>query len=144
MRALLDINVVIALLDAEQVMHTQATQWLARELDNGWASCPVTQNGVLRILSQPAYPNHRPAAEVAERLAQACSHPSHQFWSDSKPLQNKNTCTIMRRIRRTCSGHVIRVRLVTARAAQTVARSCRPDSGHRRPVDQSDRPVQLL
>ncbi|MBW0174376.1 MAG: hypothetical protein KXJ50_08165 [Vulcanococcus sp.] len=60
MRALLDINVVIALLDAEHVMHTQATQWLARELDNGWASWPVPQNGVLRIFSQPAYSNHRP------------------------------------------------------------------------------------
>jgi predicted nucleic acid-binding protein len=40
----------------------------------------VTQNGVLRILSQPAYPNQRPVAEVAERLAEACSHPSHHFW----------------------------------------------------------------
>lgn len=51
-----------------------------RELEAGWASCPVTQNGLLHILSQPAYPNHRPVAEVAERLAEACSHPSHHFW----------------------------------------------------------------
>ena len=79
MRALLDINVIIALLDADHLMHAAAQFWLSRELDVGWASCPVTQNGVLRILSQPAYPNHRPVAEVAERLAEACSHPSHRF-----------------------------------------------------------------
>jgi toxin-antitoxin system PIN domain toxin len=88
MRSLLDINVVIALLDAEHVMHATATQWLARGWENGWASCPVTQNGVLRILSQPAYPNYRPVAEVAERLAEACSHPSHQFWSGGVSLLN--------------------------------------------------------
>lgn len=81
MRALLDINVVIALLDVDHLMHAAAQRWLTHELHAGWASCPVTQNGVLRILSQPAYPNHRPVAEVAERLAEACSHPSHHFWS---------------------------------------------------------------
>lgn len=48
----------------------------------------MTQNGVLRILSQPAYPNHRPVAEVAERLAEACSHPSHQFLSGGVSLLN--------------------------------------------------------
>jgi toxin-antitoxin system PIN domain toxin len=86
MRALLDINVLIALLDADHLMHAAAQRWLGRELDAGWASCPVTQNGVLRILSQPAYPNHRPVAEVAERLAEACSHPSHRFWSGGVSL----------------------------------------------------------
>ena len=41
---------------------------------------------MLRILSQPAYPNQRPVAEVAERLAEACSHPSHRFWSGGVSL----------------------------------------------------------
>jgi predicted nucleic acid-binding protein len=81
MRALLDSNVVVALLDADHLMHAAAQRWMVQELEAGWASCPVTQNGVLRILSQSAYPNHRPVAEVAERLAEACSHPSHRFWS---------------------------------------------------------------
>jgi uncharacterized protein len=71
MRALLDSNVSIALLDAQHVMHAAAQAWLSQELEAGWASCPVTQNGVLRILSQPAYPNH---------------HPSHQFWNGGVSL----------------------------------------------------------
>ena len=73
-RALLDINVVIALLDQGHVLHQAATQWLAREQGHGWATCPITENGVVRIMAQPAYPNHQPAARVADRLALAATH----------------------------------------------------------------------
>jgi toxin-antitoxin system PIN domain toxin len=80
MRALLDVNVLIALFDGGHAMHRSATDWLARESDKGWASCPLTQNGVVRIMSQPGYPTPRPAAQVAERLALACSATEHVFW----------------------------------------------------------------
>ena len=86
MRALLDINVVIALLDSGHVMHRAATVWMERQLEHGWATTPITQNGVIRIMSQPAYPNHRPAAQVAERLAEACGHPTHLFWAEDISL----------------------------------------------------------
>jgi toxin-antitoxin system PIN domain toxin len=79
-RALLDINVVIALLDQGHVLHRTAVRWLEREQVHGWATCPITENGVVRIMAQPAYPNHQPAARVAERLSEACRHPSHAFW----------------------------------------------------------------
>ena len=81
-RALLDINVVIALLDQGHVLHQAATHWLAREQTHGWATCPITENGVVRIMAQPAYPNCQPAALVASRLAEACRHPSHAFWPE--------------------------------------------------------------
>jgi len=67
-RALLDVNVLIALLDEGHLLHHIATRWLEREL------------AVVRIMAQPAYPNPQPAALVAERLAEACRHPSHAFW----------------------------------------------------------------
>lgn len=86
MRALLDVNVLIALLDAGHLHHGLSREWLARHLDAGWASCPLTQNGCIRILSQPAYPNSVPAAQVAERLAEAAQHPAHAFWPDSISL----------------------------------------------------------
>ena len=70
MAALLDVNVLIALLDAGHVHHAVATKWLSEHLDAGWASCPLTQNGCIRILSQASYPNRAPAAEVATRLAE--------------------------------------------------------------------------
>jgi uncharacterized protein len=80
--ALLDLNVLIALLDQGHVLHRTATRWLEREIGHGWATCPITENGVVRIMAQPAYPNPQPAALVAERLAEACRHPSHGFWPE--------------------------------------------------------------
>ena len=86
MRALLDVNVLIALLDAGHLHHDRAMGWLDSERASGWASCPITQNGCLRILSQPAYPNTQPVARVAERLAEATRHPAHEFWPDDVSL----------------------------------------------------------
>ena len=86
MRALLDVNVLIALLDGSHIHHRPVTDWLASHIDEGWASSPITQNGCIRVLSQPGYPNPVPAAQVAKRLAEATQHPSHAFWADSISL----------------------------------------------------------
>jgi len=86
MRALLDVNVLIALLDGSHLHHGLATEWLSSNIEEGWASCPITQNGCIRILSQPNYPNTVPAAQVAQRLAEATQHRSHVFWADSISL----------------------------------------------------------
>jgi toxin-antitoxin system PIN domain toxin len=86
MVALLDVNVLIALLDSGHVHHALATQWLADNLKDGWASCPLTQNDCIRILSQTAYPNHASAAEVATRLGEATLNPAHHFWPDAVSL----------------------------------------------------------
>lgn len=56
MRSLLDVNVVIALLDAQHVSHDGAIRWFGGQGKNGWASCPITQNGCIRIMSYAAYP----------------------------------------------------------------------------------------
>ncbi|MFZ2301191.1 MAG: TA system VapC family ribonuclease toxin [Gallionella sp.] len=80
MRALLDVNVLIALLDAGHVHHVLATSWLEREICHGWASCPLTQNGCIRIMSQPKYPGSLATALVASRLAEAANSPDHEFW----------------------------------------------------------------
>lgn len=86
MRALLDVNILIALLDGSHIHHRLVTDWLERNVSTGWASSPITQNGCVRILSQPSYPNPIPAAQVAARLTEATQHPSHQFWADSISL----------------------------------------------------------
>jgi hypothetical protein len=81
MRALLDVNVLIALLDADHAHHARARAWLKGRAE-GWASCPITENGCVRIMSQVAYPNPLPAAAVIERLAGAARPPHHAFWPD--------------------------------------------------------------
>ena len=47
MRSLLDVNVLIALLDEAHIGLATATRWLAGAIDQGWASCPITQNGCI-------------------------------------------------------------------------------------------------
>ena len=54
--ALLDINVVIALLDQGHVLHRAATRWLEREIQHCWATCPITENGVVRIMPSRPIP----------------------------------------------------------------------------------------
>ena len=86
MRALLDVKVLIALLDAAHIHHQRASQWLEQSLHHGWASCPLTQNGCLRIMAQPAYPQALPLAAVAQRLGQAAATPAHLFIADDYSL----------------------------------------------------------
>lgn len=85
-RALLDVNVLIALHDAQHVHHETAADWLLAHAGHGWATCPLTQNGCLRIMSQPAYPNPVPLAQAITLLGTSCRHPSHRFWPDDVSL----------------------------------------------------------
>ena len=82
MRALLDTSVLIALLDASHVHHSLVAQWLPKHAARGWASCPITLNGCIRIMSQTQYPNRVPLHEVVQGLAQAMQSPLHEFWPD--------------------------------------------------------------
>ena len=79
-RALLDINVLLALLDTDHVDHDRARGWLSAEIDHGWASCAITQNGFVRIISQPRYPSPIATAEAVDLLAAACAGEHHSFW----------------------------------------------------------------
>jgi len=86
MRALLDINVLIALLDQDHSMHSQASSWFAANADSGWASCPITQNGCVRIMSHPSYPNPVKVRAIMERLGEATAAARHEFWADDVSL----------------------------------------------------------
>ena len=80
-RALLDINVLLALFDSDHLDHGRAHAWLDDEIDAGWASCAITQNGFVRIVSQPRYPSPIPPAQAIELLGQACTTRHHAFWN---------------------------------------------------------------
>ena len=86
MRALLDVNVLIAALDAGHVHHPRVRGWLGAEGTGGWASSPLTQNGCVRIMSQPGYPSPLRPTDVIERLREATGHPAHAFWADDISL----------------------------------------------------------
>lgn len=90
-RALLDINVLLALLDSDHVDHQRARNWLDSEIRHGWASCAVTQNGFVRIICQPRYPSPVAPASAIERLARAVGTTQHEFWPSSVSLLDGRT-----------------------------------------------------
>ncbi len=82
MRALLDINVLIALHDRDHVHHIRAATWFEANVQHGWASCPLTQNGCLRIMNQPGYSSPQPLAALMAMLQSSTSAPMHETWFD--------------------------------------------------------------
>jgi toxin-antitoxin system PIN domain toxin len=81
------VNVLIALIDPAHVQHDRAHEWFAAEGRVAWATCPLTENGVLRIVGHPRYPNSpgTPAA-VAELMAVLRGVGGHEFWADDVSL----------------------------------------------------------
>lgn len=86
-RFLLDVNLLIALIDPAHVQHDKAHDWFALFGAEAWATCPLTENGVLRIVGHSRYPNSpgTPAA-VAELMTDLLNHPGHEFWPDDLTL----------------------------------------------------------
>jgi toxin-antitoxin system PIN domain toxin len=80
---LLDVNLLIALLDANHIHYTVAHDWFKRIGSRGWATCPITENGFLRIVASPTYPNSFGSPEtVFEVLRDFCARKDHHFWPD--------------------------------------------------------------
>ncbi|MDO8794710.1 MAG: PIN domain-containing protein [Vicinamibacterales bacterium] len=86
--ALLDVNVLVALFDPDHVHHDLAHDWFAEARRDGWATCPLTENGVVRILSNRRYsPVAEPPGRTVARLRAFCQSRDHQFWPDDVSLR---------------------------------------------------------
>ena len=86
---LLDVNVLVALFDPDHVHHDPAHTWFAANRLLGWATCPITENGLVRILSNSSYTGvHEPPAAVRRRLALFCASGGHEFWPDELSLRD--------------------------------------------------------
>jgi len=91
MRALLDVNFIIALLDPDHAFHERAHTWWAANLKRGWASCPLTENGVVRIMSNPNYSaklRFTPAGLIG-RLRKFAAQSNHEFWPADLSLRDE-------------------------------------------------------
>jgi toxin-antitoxin system PIN domain toxin len=83
--ALLDVNSLIALVDQDHVDHPAMQKWFSSHHKAGWATCPITENGMVRVLSQPAYPSgQRTPTEVIQVLIalKTAFAEWHHFWAD--------------------------------------------------------------
>ena len=84
---LLDINVLVALFDAAHLHHESAHRWFAATGKASWATCPVTQNGFIRVVSNPVYVTVAASpSEATRRLRIFCGEPGHTFWSTAVSL----------------------------------------------------------
>jgi toxin-antitoxin system PIN domain toxin len=88
--ALLDVNVLVALFDPDHVHHEVAHDWFADNGSEGWATCPLTENGFVRVLSNPAYGAVvSRASELVDRLRRFCKGSRYQFWADDISLRDE-------------------------------------------------------
>ena len=80
---LLDVNVLVALMWPAHDGHERAQNWFARHSRTGWATCPFTQAGCVRILSNPSFSSDAVTPQEALKLLRSnLDHPSHLFWPD--------------------------------------------------------------
>lgn len=82
MVALIDINVLVAMTYTTDAAHASCSEWFARSGSRGWATCPFTQAGYIRLLTNPAMSrNALTVAEAISRLDRQLAHPGHHFWA---------------------------------------------------------------
>ena len=91
---LLDVNVLVALFDGDHVHHDAAHDWFVGVGSGGWATTPLTENGAIRVLSNPAY--HAAALTASttrEHLRRLCRLVGHRFWPSDVSLLGKDVLT---------------------------------------------------
>ena len=75
---------LVALFDPMHIHHEAAHEWFARNRSQGWATCPLTENGFVRVVSNPRYPGQRTSLKGAvSRLTEVRQSADHYFWQDS-------------------------------------------------------------
>ena len=80
---LLDVNVLVALLWPPHIHHVVAKQWFDRNSQAGLRTCPITQAGCVRILSNRRYsPDHYSVSDAAGLVSEFTKLPEHEFWPD--------------------------------------------------------------
>jgi uncharacterized protein len=81
---LLDVNVLVALVRPEHVSHEIVQGWFSRHSRQGWATCPLTESGMVRIISNPAFSSTALSPQQALKLlVENLSHRHHEFWPDT-------------------------------------------------------------
>ncbi len=88
---LLDVNVLIALGDEAHDFHQHTVAWFSRDPQRAWATCPITENGFVRIVGHRNYPGFGEGTAAARELLEAlCLMPGHQLWPDDLSLRDRS------------------------------------------------------
>ena len=91
MITLLDVDVLVALFDPAHIHHDVAHTWFGEHRSSGWATCALTENGLARVVSHPAYPGRRTTvANAFVRLGAFTESGDHHFWPGSTSLRRQS------------------------------------------------------
>ena len=83
MTRLLDVNVLVALAWPNHIHHARALHWFRTVREDGWATCPLTESGFVRVSSNArAIPEARNPQEAIELLRRLRAIGRHTFWTD--------------------------------------------------------------
>jgi uncharacterized protein len=94
---LLDVNVLVALFDPDHVHHDLAHDWFQEQKNEAWATCPLTENGLVRVLSSPRFRETGLAiADIADRLQALKTTGRHAFWPDDVSITDDRIFRPMR------------------------------------------------
>ena len=134
--ALLDVNVLIALAWPNHVHHVAARAWFEERRQDGWATCPLTEAGFVRVSCNPSAVRHAvtplDAIAVLEKLTRLGSH---AFW----PL-NRSIVELPEAVGARIQGYrQITDAVLLAAAMQRNGQLATLDGGLERLVDESER-----
>jgi uncharacterized protein len=79
---LLDVNALVALHDSSHQFNARVYNWFSSERDEPWTTCPITENGFVRILSQPSYKGSVSPGLAADLLRSTIGETDHERWPD--------------------------------------------------------------
>jgi toxin-antitoxin system PIN domain toxin len=92
MSGLLDVNALIALLDVDHIHHQRMQRWFDEYSLKGWVTCPITENGLIRVVSHANYPSgQRSPGEIVDTLRRlkTVRGESYEFWPDTVTLTDQ-------------------------------------------------------
>jgi toxin-antitoxin system PIN domain toxin len=94
---LLDVNLLVALCDADHIHHRPAARWFRAHRAEGWATCPLTENGLLRVMGHRQYPAGPGSPDAVRPLLQSLrSIPGHIFWEDNISIADSRAIPSLR------------------------------------------------
>ncbi len=94
--ALLDVNALVALAWDSHVHHAAMRAWFAAYGSAGWATCPVTESGFVRVSSNPIVLGSAIDVDAARGVLSALrSHPGHRFLADDVSMTDSGLPAIV-------------------------------------------------
>jgi toxin-antitoxin system PIN domain toxin len=93
--ALLDVNALVALAWDSHVHHAAMRAWFTANDSAGWATCPITESGFVRVSSNPIVLPSAIGVDAARGVLSALrAHPRHRFLTDDVSITNSDVPSI--------------------------------------------------